>query len=69
MNATDTLKAPPVATPGAGTIAARLAAGLGLRPWPLNDWHPTPLTLFQRREISLDATRSWGHDSVARPES
>jgi len=39
MNATDTLKAPPVATPGEGTIAARLAAGLGWRPWPLNDWH------------------------------
>ena len=39
MNPTDTLKAPPIATFGAGTIAARLAAGLGLRPWPLNDWH------------------------------
>jgi DNA invertase Pin-like site-specific DNA recombinase len=39
MNPTDTPKAPPIATFGAGTIAARLAAGLGLRPWPLNDWH------------------------------
>ena len=33
------------------------------------EWRSTPLTLFQRREISLDATRFWGHDSVARPES
>src|SRR5271165_5270338 len=39
MNATDRSKAPPIATPGEGTIAARVAAGLGLRPSPLDDWH------------------------------
>jgi DNA invertase Pin-like site-specific DNA recombinase len=39
MNATNRSKAPPIATPGEGTIAARVAAGLGLRPSPLDDWH------------------------------
>ena len=32
MNATDTPKAIPIAAPGEGTIATRVAAGLGLRP-------------------------------------
>ena len=39
MNATDTLKAIPIAAPGEGTIATRVAAGLGLRPTLLDEWH------------------------------
>jgi hypothetical protein len=39
MNAADKPRAFPVATPGEGTIAKRMAAGLALRPSPLNDSH------------------------------
>ena len=39
MNATDTPKAIPIAAPGEGTIATRVAAGLGLRPTRLDEWH------------------------------
>ena len=36
---TDKPRAFLVATPGEGTIAKRMAADLGLRPSPLDDWH------------------------------
>jgi DNA invertase Pin-like site-specific DNA recombinase len=39
MNAADQPRASWVAAPGEGTIAKRVAAGLGLRSSPLNDWH------------------------------
>ena len=39
MNTTDTPKAIPIAAPGEGTIATRVAAGLGLRPTLLEEWH------------------------------
>ena len=39
MNAADNPRAFPAATPGEGMIAKRMAAGLGLRPSPLNDRH------------------------------
>ena len=32
-------KALPIAAPGEGTIATRVAAGLGLRPTLLEEWH------------------------------
>jgi len=50
MNATDPLTARPVATPGEGTIAKRVAAGLGLRPSPLNDWHFSRLAIVFIRQ-------------------
>ena len=50
MNATDTPKVPPAATPGEGTIAARVAAGLGLRPLPLDDWHFGRLAIVYVRQ-------------------
>jgi DNA invertase Pin-like site-specific DNA recombinase len=39
MSATDRPKAPRIAPPGEGTIASRVAAGLGLRPSPLEERH------------------------------
>ena len=39
MSATDRPKDPRIAPPGEGTIAARVAAGLGLRPSPLDERH------------------------------
>ena len=51
MNATDTPKALPIATPGEGTIAKRVAAGLGLRPTPLDDWHFSRLAIVYRSPI------------------
>ncbi len=50
MNATDTPKAPPIATPGEGTIAARVAAGLGLRPTLLEEWHFLRLAIVYVRQ-------------------
>ena len=50
MNATDTPKVPPVALPGEGTIAARLTAGLGLRPSPLDDGHFSRLAIVFVRQ-------------------
>ena len=50
MNATDTPKALPIATPGEGTIAARVAAGLGLRPSPLDDRHFGRLAIVYVRQ-------------------
>ena len=50
MNATDTPKALPVAPPGEGTIAQRVAAGLGLRPSPLDDWHLSRLAIVYVRQ-------------------
>ena len=50
MNATDPLTVRPVATPGEGTIAKRVAAGLGLRPSPLNDWHFSRLAIVFIRQ-------------------
>ena len=50
MNATDRLGARPVATPGEGIIAKRVAAGLGLRPSPLNDWHFSRLAIVFIRQ-------------------
>ncbi len=50
MNTTDKPRAFPVATPGEGTIAKRMAAGLGLRPSPLNDWHFSRLSIVFIRQ-------------------
>ena len=50
MNTTDTLKALPIATPGEGTIATRVAAGLGLRPTPLDDRHFGRLAIVYVRQ-------------------
>ena len=50
MNATDTPKALPIAPPGEGTIAKRVAAGLGLRPTPLDDWHFSRLAIVYVRQ-------------------
>jgi DNA invertase Pin-like site-specific DNA recombinase len=50
MNTTDKPRAFPVATPGEGTIAKRMAAGLGLRPSPLNDWHFSRLAIVFIRQ-------------------
>ena len=50
MNATDTPKALPVAPPGEGMIAQRVAAGLGLRPTPLGDWHLSRLAIVYVRQ-------------------
>jgi DNA invertase Pin-like site-specific DNA recombinase len=50
VNATDTPKALPVAPPGEGMIAQRVAAGLGLRPTPLGDWHLSRLAIVYVRQ-------------------
>jgi DNA invertase Pin-like site-specific DNA recombinase len=50
MNATERTKALPIATVGEGTIAARVAAGLGLRPSPLDDWHFLRLAIVYVRQ-------------------
>jgi hypothetical protein len=50
MNATDTPKVPRVATPGEGTIATRVAAGLGLRPSPFDDRHFGRLAIVYVRQ-------------------
>ena len=50
MNATDTPKALPIAAPGEGTIATRVAAGLGLRPTRLEEWHFLRLAIVYVRQ-------------------
>jgi hypothetical protein len=50
MNASETPKAPRTAPPGEGTIAKRVAAGLNLRPSPLNDWHFSRLAIIFVRQ-------------------
>jgi DNA invertase Pin-like site-specific DNA recombinase len=50
MTATDRPKAPRIAPPGEGTIAARVAAGLGLRPSPLDDRHFSRLAIVYVRQ-------------------
>ena len=50
MNATDTPKAIPIAAPGEGTIATRVAAGLGLRPTLLEEWHFLRLAIVYVRQ-------------------
>ena len=50
MNAADKPRARSVITPGEGTIAKRVAAGLGLRPSPLNDWHFSRLAIVFVRQ-------------------
>ena len=50
MSATDGPKVPRIAPPGAGTIAARMAAGLGLRPSPLDDRHLSRLAIVYIRQ-------------------
>jgi hypothetical protein len=50
MIATDRPKAPQIAPPGEGTIAQRVAADLGLRPSPLNDWHFSRLAIVVVRQ-------------------
>ena len=50
MNATDTPKAIPIAAPGEGTIATRVAAGLGLRPTLLDEWHFLRLAIVSVRQ-------------------
>jgi DNA invertase Pin-like site-specific DNA recombinase len=53
MIATDRPKAPQIAPPGEGTIAQRVAADLGLRPSPLNDWHFSRLAIVVVRQSDL----------------
>jgi DNA invertase Pin-like site-specific DNA recombinase len=50
MNATDTPKALSNAPPGEGTIAKRVAAGLDLRPTPLDAWHLSRLAIVYVRQ-------------------
>ena len=50
MNATDKAKIPPIATLGEGMIAKRVAAGLGLRPSPLDDRHFSRLAIVYVRQ-------------------
>ena len=50
MNATDIPKAIPIAAPGEGTIATRVAAGLGLRPTRLAEWHFLRLAIVYVRQ-------------------
>jgi DNA invertase Pin-like site-specific DNA recombinase len=50
MNATDTPQALPIAPPGEGTIARRVAAGLGMRPTPIDDWHLSRLAIVYIRQ-------------------
>src|SRR5215813_6485842 len=50
MSAADTPKAPPIAPPGEGAIAQRVAAGLGLRPSPLDDRHLSRLAIVYIRQ-------------------
>ena len=50
MSTPDTPKAPPIARPGEGTIAQRVAAGLALRPAPLDDRHLSRLAIVYVRQ-------------------
>ena len=50
MIATDTLGVFPFAPPGEGTIATRVAAGLGLRPSPFDDRHFSRLAIVYVRQ-------------------
>ena len=50
MSVPDTPKAPRVARPDEGAIAQRVAAGLGLRPSPLDDRHLTRLAIVYIRQ-------------------
>jgi hypothetical protein len=50
MSPPDTPKATPIAPPGEGTIARRVAAGLGLRPSPLDDRHLSRLAIVYIRQ-------------------
>ena len=50
MSAPDTPKAPSIARPGEGTIAQRVAAGLGLRPSPLDNRHLSRLAIVYIRQ-------------------
>ena len=50
MNTTDTPKAIPIAAPGEGTIATRVAAGLGLRPSPFDNHHFSKLAIVYVRQ-------------------
>jgi DNA invertase Pin-like site-specific DNA recombinase len=50
MNAIDKPRALRIGTAGEGTIAKRVAAGLGLRPSPLNDWHFSRLAIVFVRQ-------------------
>ena len=50
MNATDTPQAIPIAAPGEGTIATRVAAGLGLRPTLLEEWYFLRLAIVYVRQ-------------------
>ncbi len=50
MSATDTAKTVPTPTPGEGTIAKRVAAGLGLRATPLDDRHFNRLAIVYVRQ-------------------
>ena len=50
MSATDRPKVPRIAPPGDGTIAARVAAGLGLRPSPFDDHHFRRLAIVYVRQ-------------------
>lgn len=50
MNGADNPRACRVAPPGEGTIARRVAAGLGLGPSPLSDWHFSRLAIVFIRQ-------------------
>ena len=50
MSGADTPKAPPIARPGDGTIAQRVAAGLSLRSSPLDDRHLSRLAIVYIRQ-------------------
>ena len=50
MNTTDSPKALPIVPPGEGRIARRVAAGLDLRPTPLDDWHLSRLAIVYVRQ-------------------
>ena len=50
MSVADTPKAHPIAPPGEGIIAQRVAAGLGLRPSPLDDRHLSRLAIVYIRQ-------------------
>jgi DNA invertase Pin-like site-specific DNA recombinase len=50
MNTSDKPTAFRIAAPAEGTIAKRVAAGLGLRPFPLSDWHFSRLAIVFIRQ-------------------
>jgi len=50
MSAADTAMAPPIAPPGEGAIARRVAAGLGPRPSPPDDRHLSRLAIVYVRQ-------------------